>query len=77
MSATTLEAPAPDLLGPSTKPSTSSSTGQAADAALLTADGKTMHQEAVDSARAAGIALLASAGITLTIVIATVLPILR
>lgn len=61
MSTPTVERPAPRV--PASIPEQTRSNGlqHSAPTELLTADGKTLRQEATDSARALGIALLASA----------------
>lgn len=77
MRVATTEMPTPDVTTPRAERSMSNGPQQDSPAALLRGDGKTLYQDAVDSARAAGIALLASAGVVVATVIIVLLLILH
>jgi hypothetical protein len=67
MPAATLATPRPDVVLPRTGPSENVDIASSSPTALVTGDGKTLHQETLDSARAAGIAVLATAAMALAI----------
>jgi hypothetical protein len=67
MRAATLEMPPADLLAPRPATSEEDHAARAARAALVTGDGKTLHQETLDSAQAAGIAILGAAAMLLAL----------
>lgn len=67
MPAATLQMPASDSVSPHAT-SGDDHVLQASPAAWITGDGKTLHQETLDSARAAGIAVLIAAAMMLAII---------
>ncbi len=68
MRAMTLEMPTSDVATPQVRsPRATSGEDHTSPAGLVTGDGKTLHQETFDSARAAGIAVLTAAAMALAI----------
>lgn len=76
MPAATLEMPRSDLLTAHAATSGENQGHQDSRAALVTGDGKTLHQEMLDSAQAAGVAILGAAAMLLALLTGTVMMLL-